>query len=163
TGNRVVINDTDHSYGWVSLKNDGQAAQRAWVWKNFLRGNSTGFMDPYLVVWDGRNAPTGSTSDPRVGTTLDPYWNVIRNAMTDTRNYAVRIGLAAMTPQPALTSTGFCLANAGNEYIVYQPGSGAFTVNLSAQGNYSFEWFNPASGTLAQSGTAFHPSGNQSF
>ena len=34
----------------------GAAGQRAWAWKNFLRGNHTLFMDPYLVPWPGRNA-----------------------------------------------------------------------------------------------------------
>jgi hypothetical protein len=38
-GRKVVLNDTDHSYFWIALKQDGVAAQRAWVWKNFTRGN----------------------------------------------------------------------------------------------------------------------------
>jgi chitodextrinase len=163
TGNKVVINDTDHSYSWNQLKSDGQAAQRAWAWKNFLSGNNTGFMDPYLVVWSGRNAPGGATSDPKVGATVDPYWNVLRNAMRDTQTYAARINLAAMTPQPSLSSTGYCLANAGHEYLVYRPSGGGFRVNLSAQGNYTVEWFNPTTGVIAQTGTAFFSSGNQTF
>jgi hypothetical protein len=34
-GRKVVLNDTDHSYFWTGLKQDGIQAQRAWVWKNF--------------------------------------------------------------------------------------------------------------------------------
>jgi hypothetical protein len=154
TTGKVVINDTDHSYGWPQLKGDGQAAQRAWAWKNLLLGNNTAFMDPYLVVWDGRNAPGGTTADPKVGTTVDPYWDVLRNAMRDTQIYASKVDLAAMTPQPAVSSTGYCLASVGSEYLVYQPGSGSFTVSLPAPGDYSFEWFDPSTGAVAQTGAA---------
>jgi len=161
-GRKVVINDTDHSYFWMALKRDGQAAQRAWAWKNFMLGNSAAFMDPYLVVWPDRNGPDGITTDPGVGTTPDSYWDVVRNAMRDTRKYAERINLAAMTPQPSRCSTGYCLVNPGNEYLVYQPGSGAFTVNLVA-GAYNYEWFNPALGSVAQIGATTTPSGNQTF
>ena len=46
--------------------------------------------------------------------------------------YSTRMHLAQMTPQPSLASTGWALAHAAGsqaEYLVYQPGSGGFTVN----------------------------------
>jgi hypothetical protein len=154
-GSKVVVNDTDHSYFWTVLKSDGQAAQQAWVWKNFTRGNHALFMDPYLTVWPSRNAPGA--------TTVDPYWEVLRNAMGRTLTYAVKMNLAAMTPQNALSSTGYCLASAGAEYLTYQPGSGAsFTVNLTA-GTYSYEWYNPSTGAVAATGFLTASGGNQSF
>ena len=33
-----------------------------------------------------------------------------------------------MTPQNGLSTTGYCLAKSGTEYIAYQPGSGSFSV-----------------------------------
>lgn len=161
TGNKVVVNDSDHSYYWTGLKSDGQAAQQTWVWQNFLRGNNVLFMDPYLVIWSGRNAPNGQTPDA--------YWEILRNALGRARTYADRMNLAAMTPQGSLSSTGYCLAHtgagagAGAEYLIYQPASSAqFTVNLAA-GTYSYEWYDPSAGTVAATGTIAAGGGNQSF
>jgi len=39
--------------------------------------------------------------------------------MGDTRRYAEKMNLAAMTPHPELVSTRYCLANPGEEYLVY--------------------------------------------
>ena len=99
-GTKVIINDTDHAYGYVEFKHDGQTAQRAWVWENFTSGNNPVFMDPYLTKWPKRNYPEGSTADPEVGVRPDKYWDVIHNAMGRTLTYANRMNLVAMTPQP---------------------------------------------------------------
>jgi hypothetical protein len=151
TGSQVIINDTDHSYYWVNLKSVGPAGQMEWAWKNFAHGNNLGFMDPYLVRWSGRNACTGTTSDPDVCTTLDPYWNVIRSAMTDIRNYATKIDLANMTPQDSLSTTQYCLAKPGSQYLVFST-SNSFTLTTEA-GSYTFEWFNPSTHAIVQTGT----------
>jgi hypothetical protein len=151
-GTKVIINDTDHSYYYIGLKHDGLPAQRAWVWENFTTGNNVAFMDPYLVLWPDRNAPEGTTVDPYIGARPDKYWDVLRNAMGSTLTYANRMNLAAMTPQSSLSSTHYCLANPGVEYLVYQPQSGAFTLNL-VPGNYHYEWLNPATNSIASSGT----------
>lgn len=103
-GRKVVLNDTDHSFYYVALQKAGLDAQRAWVWKNFTRGHQALFMDPYLdpTPWGvvGRNKPKDGKHDP--------YWEVLRLNMGYTRTYADRMNLAAMTPQPALASSGFC-------------------------------------------------------
>ena len=143
-GRKVIINDTDHSYYWVALKQDGPAAHPVWVWKNFLAGNNTAFMDPYLVVWPERNAPNG--------TAPDPYWEPLRQALGHTRLYAEKMDLAAMTPHGDLSSTGYCLAHPGSEYLIFQPSSGPFAVHLQP-GTYAVEWFDPAAGTASTSGT----------
>ena len=153
-GSKVVVNDTDHSYGWANMRSDGQGAQQKWAWENFSIGNNLLFMDPYLVVWPGRNAPGP--------TTVDPYWEVLRNALGRTRVYAQKMNLAAMTPQGSLCSTGFCLANVGAEYLVYQPSGGSFSVNLVA-GTYSYEWYNPSSGVIASTGLLTATGGNQTL
>jgi hypothetical protein len=161
-GRKVIINDTDHSYGYVDFKHDGQIAQRAWVWENFAAGNNVAFMDPYLTKWPERNYPEGSTADPEVGVRPDKYWNVIRDAMGSTESYANRMNLVAMTPQGSLSSTGYCLANPGVEYLVYQPSSKPFTLRLAA-GLYEYEWFNPATNLVGGTGVVTVAEGNQPF
>jgi hypothetical protein len=68
------------------------------------------------------------------------------------RRYAQKVGLDAMTPHGELSSTGYCLAHPGEEYVVYQPEAGRiFTVQLG-RGPFNFEWFDPVTGKIAASG-----------
>jgi hypothetical protein len=161
-GTKVILNDTDHAYSVGELKHDGAAGQRAWVWENFTSGNNVAFMDPYLVVWPGRNAPPGTTADPRIGVKLDTFYAPIRDAMGMTLTYANRMNLVAMTPQPSLCSTHFCLANPGTEYLVYQPYPGQFTVNLVA-GTYHYEWLDPSTNLVTSSGGLSASNGSHAF
>jgi hypothetical protein len=149
---KVVINDTDHDCGICGTQ--------AWVWKNFTRGNSMLFMDAYEVNGFG-NHPSGTCINNQCSV-LDPQWNPIRNAMGDALSYGNRADLAHMAPADSTSSTGFALVNPGAEYLVYQGGSGAFTVNLIA-GTYAFEWFNPSSHAVVTSGFITATGGNQSF
>jgi hypothetical protein len=122
---KVSILDTDHIWGV------GGTAE--WVWKSFLRGHNPIFMDPY----DGH--VLGQPSDPR--------WEPIRTAMGHTRRLAERVNLAAMRPANDIASTGYCLAHAGKEYLIYVPDRGKVTVDLSsAAGDMTVEWLDAASG-----------------
>ena len=144
-GRKVILNDTDHSYFWTGLKADGLAAQRAWVWENFTRGNQCLFMDPYLDPSHdpGRNHP--ALGQP------DSYWDTLRDALGQTLSYAERMNLAAMAPQGELASTGFCLADPGRGYLVYLPQGGQVTVDLrAASGKMNVEWMRPADGTVTR-------------
>jgi hypothetical protein len=144
-GRKVVVNDTDHSYFWIGLRQDGVAAQRAWVWENFTRGNQCLFMDPYLDPSHdpGRNDPAGGKPDP--------YWDPLRDALGRTRACAERMNLAAAVPHGELASTGFCLADPGREYLVYLPQGGEVTVDLSAaSGSLRTEWLHPVAGTTVR-------------
>jgi len=154
-GRKVVLNDTDHSYGWAQLQSDGPAAQRAWAWETLCRGAAPLFMDPYLEPWAGRNAPP----DAR---TLDSRWKDLRDALGYTQFYASKLDLEAAVPSPALCSTGFCLAEPGRQYLVYQPGTGSFSVTMVA-GAYRFEWFNAATRTTAGTGMMTLAAGPHSF
>ncbi len=123
------------------LKADGIVAQRAWVWKNFTSGNQCLFMDPYLdPAHDaGRNNPEGGRPDP--------YWEPLRQAMGQTRRWAERLDLAAMTPHPELASTKWCLAHPGAEYLVYLPQGGQAEIDPSAApGTFRVEWTDPSVG-----------------
>ena len=120
--------DTDHIWG--------VGGNAAWVWKSFLRGHNPIFMDPYHGVVLGR----------------DRGWEPIRAAMGHTRRLAERVNLAAMRPLNELATTGYCLADPGREYLVYQPRVGAsFTVRLDA-GSYRYEWFSPEQGKPSGTG-----------
>lgn len=138
-GRQVDLLDTDH-IGWKIFIDDARFT-RAWVWKSFARGHNTLLME--------------NLSD-------SAGWIAGRAAMGYARQYAKRMDLAAMTPQNELSSTGYCLAKPGFEYLVYQPGGGPFTVNLGA-GTYRYEWLNPTTGTVAGSGTMTAIGGSRSF
>lgn len=161
-GTKVIINDTDHAYGAGELKHDGAIGQRNWVWENFTAGNNVAFMDPYLVVWPGRNAPEGKTADPKIGLKPDPYYAPIRDAMGMTLTYANLMNLVAMTPQPSLCSTHFCLVSPGAEYLVYQPYTGGFSVSLPA-GTYQYEWLDAATNRITSSGMLTVSRGEHTF
>lgn len=124
---KVSVFDTDHLCGHSCL-------DPAFVWKAFLRGYNPIYMDT---------------------TQRDPRREAIRRALGRAAAFARRLNLARARPLPALASTGFCLAAVGRQYLVYQPGSGAFTVDLSdAPGTVETEWFNPSTGRTVAKGQA---------
>jgi hypothetical protein len=120
-GSKVIISDTDHLWG--------VGGDAGWVWKSFLRGLNPIFMDPY--------------DESVLGRGLQGEWDAVRRAMGQTRRFAERINLTTMTPALDVASTGYCLADPGAEYVIYQPEEGPFTAKLAA-GAYTVEWFNPA-------------------
>jgi hypothetical protein len=62
--------------------------------------------------------------------------------MGDTRRYAQRMNLARMTPHPEWSSSRYCLAGPGEEYLVYLPQGGPVTLDLClASGSFAVEWF----------------------
>ena len=158
---KVNINDSDHSY--FGMWNDSAQTNRNYLWENFTNGNGIVFMDPYLIFWSSGNRNLCQNPVNGVCNAVDTRWDNLRNNMGEIVSYGNRMNLAAMTPQPSLSSTGYCLANAGVEYLVYGPGSGTFTVSL-VPATYAYEWLNPSSGTVASTGviTVSAP-GNQSF
>lgn len=123
-GIKVMIADTDHLWGL--------GGDRQWVWKSFLRGYHTIYMDNLTSSGWGHWEPEDA-----------------RKAMGHTLRYADKMNLASMTPRNDLSSTSYCLANPGKEYLIYQPVSNSsFTVNLTA-GTYGYEWFEPGSGEIS--------------
>ncbi|HEX8110858.1 MAG TPA: hypothetical protein VF516_24165 [Kofleriaceae bacterium] len=153
-GRKVVLNDTDHSYGWVPLQGAGPLGQRQWVWQTFCLGGAPVFMDPYLETWDVRNTPKPPA--------LDPQWSTIRDAIGDTAVYANKLDLERAVPSPSLCSTGYCLAQPGHQYLVYQPGSGTFQLTVTA-GTYHLEWYDPLARQASDGGTKSLSPGQQPF
>ena len=128
-GRKVVINDTDHY---------SSTADALWAWKSFLRGHHPILMDFGIIA--GVNPPDPSAGAPGV----PPYaaFEAARYAMGDTLRYAEKMNLIEMEPHTDLSSTGFALANPGQEYLILQPDNTAdpFTVKLDP-GAYRVEWF----------------------
>jgi hypothetical protein len=145
-GRKVIVNDTNCLWGMPA--DEEVESVRAWVWKSFLRGCNPIFMDPYL--------------DVRTGERLDKQWEPVRRAMGYTRVWADRVALDAMTPHQGSASTGYCLANPGVEYLMYQPAGGAFTADL-APGAYQFAWFEPRAGKVVKTGGAKAGEGKSEF
>jgi hypothetical protein len=127
-GRKVVISDTDH---YAPGRGDA-----LWAWKSFLRGHHPILMDFGLI--GGINPPDPSAGGPMSYAAFEPA----RHAMGDTLRFAERMNLIEMEPREDLSSTGYALANPGQEYLVLQPGGAAdpFTVVLEP-GTYSAEWF----------------------
>jgi uncharacterized protein (TIGR03437 family) len=67
-----------------------------------------------------------------------------------------------MVPHEELSTTDYALVNRGEEYLVYQPGTGRFTVTTVA-GTYTYEWFNPVTSTVTERGSVTVSSGDEDF
>jgi hypothetical protein len=137
TGGKVILFDTDHVVGLTT--------DHKWVWQSFTRGYNPVFMDPYdgaLYGADTRAAAPEERIRRNLGLVLD---------------YAARLDLSLATPQNSLASTGYCLAQTTGvaRLLVYQSGSGAFTVNLTGlAGTFAVEWARSAATTpVAQAGS----------
>jgi hypothetical protein len=128
---KVSILDTEHIWGVGGV--------REWVWKSFFRGHNPVWMDPYdrWSVWE----PVPVDAED------------VRRGLGDTRLFAERMNLAAMTLHDDHASTTYCLAEPGKEYLVYLPEGGKVTVDLSAaSGMLAIEWMHPADGTIRREG-----------
>jgi hypothetical protein len=73
------------------------------------------------------------------------------------------MNLSAMNPRPEFASSGYCLANPGAEYLVYQAKSGEPVLVELKAGTYHYEWFNPATGVAAGSGHLEAGEGKREF
>jgi len=139
-GGKVIISDTDHLWGL--------GGDPAWVWKSFVRGLNPIFMDPHR----------GSVISP--GAEAD-RWRSIWQALGQTAEVAQSLDLARTVPAGPLSSTGYCLAHPGFNYVAYLPEapreSGlkawlhrsppAIELDLAhAPGEFAVEWIEPATG-----------------
>ncbi|HET6558201.1 MAG TPA: DUF6298 domain-containing protein [Prolixibacteraceae bacterium] len=137
---KVCIVDTDHLWGI--------GGHYIWAWKSFCRGLNPIFMDPWYS--------SGGEIDPDVvsyafvtgGISKDernyPDYEPLRQTMGYIRNVSTEVDLVNMVPHSELSTTTYCLANPGNEYIIFFPEGGKATVNLSqVKGEMDLQWFIP--------------------
>lgn len=141
-GDKVVLWDTDHLCGICG--------DRHTVWKAFVSGHNVVFMDPYDSTARQMDVHLGDDYDPQ-----QPLWVLLRRNLGATLTYASRLPLARMTPHPAWSSTGYCLADTAREALLaYAPDGGSLDLDLSAfPGSYVVEWYAPHSGRVAPGGT----------
>jgi len=86
-----------------------------------------------------------------LGTFLDPQFELLRMNLGYALRYARRMNLTLMVPHDDLATTQYCLANPGNEYLVYLPDGGKVTVLLPEEsGTFAIEWFNPRTGLMIE-------------
>ena len=139
-GSKVIIADVDHVW---------PRQYRQWVWKSLTCGLNTAFMDLYGATKIGDK----QIKELRFVGDWGSQHETTRKNMGYSRRYADRMDLAAMKPRGDLSSTGYCLAAPGREYLIYQPDEGAFQVQLSggSQTPFAVEWLDPKSGTATSS------------
>lgn len=138
-GAKVILADTDHLGGiWGTAQ---------WVWKSFLRGLNPIFMDDlgHATEMDTETENPVCMLFGRNQYGLPKDWQVpVRTAMKRAAEWAERINLTEMTPCEWVSSTKYCLAKPGEEYLIYQPESGGFKVNLyGADQTFEVEWYRP--------------------
>lgn len=140
--NKVCIIDTDHLWGY--------GGHYVWAWKSFMRGLNPIFMDSWKPI---PGKMTTKEMDWAFATgeiiRLDkdyPDYAALRDNMGYINDWAKRIDLTHMKPRTDLTTTKYCLANPGKEYLVYYPHfTTTATVDLSeVDGDMSIEWFIPS-------------------
>lgn len=138
-GKKVIISDSDHLCGCT--------LDRSWVWKSFTRGlNIVNFTKTLSELAE-----------------MDATHIAAFKSMGHVLQYAKKLNLASMQPRPDLSSTRYCLADPGSEYLIYKPEAGTdFTVIL-LEGKYQYEWFNPGSGTVVIAGSFTTEAGEISF
>lgn len=152
-GSPVIISDNDHlkcileTPNFVSdCVNSGprinwlrRANYRQWIWKSFTRGINVILMDAVQHTIPGQvsNYPAVDPSNPAF-----PF---ARDYLGHTGYFADQLDLNFVTPRTSAlecSSTGYCLADPGVSYLVYQPENSSFSVRLPA-GVYEAQWFNP--------------------
>ena len=80
-------------------------------------------------------------------------------------NFIETVEFWNMEPNDNLVTSGtaYCLANVGQDYIIYLPDGGSVTVDLSdASGTLNVEWYNPKTGTYYDGGIVTD-GGSESF
>ncbi|HVG02672.1 MAG TPA: DUF6298 domain-containing protein [Nitrospira sp.] len=130
-GRKVIINDTDHLWGVGGTED--------WVWKSFVRGLNPIYMDPY-------DPATSAQYYAQVRETRGP----VLQALGETKRYADRIPLRRMIPRSELCSSRYCLADPGQDYLIYMPAHDLSEEPTSVQldlqhfsGTFLVEWFSP--------------------
>jgi len=120
SSNKVLVYDPN-----PQLLRDWSAPQS--LWEGFTRGYQ-------LLTKELDSLPAGMAENLHLTT-------------TQIAAYGDFLALSGMTPNDRICSTGYCLVNAGVEYLIYLPRGGRVSVDLStASGNFSARWFSPASG-----------------
>ncbi|MCB0688392.1 MAG: DUF4038 domain-containing protein, partial [Saprospiraceae bacterium] len=140
-GDKVCIIDTDHLWGY--------GGNYVWAWKSFLRGLNPIFMDSWKRIPGKMKLPEMDWAFVTGGINrLDrdyPDYEPLRDNMGYINRFAKQVDLKNMKPHADLSTTRYCLANPGQEYLIYFPPFSKGTVNLSdVSGDLDIVWFIPS-------------------
>ncbi len=164
-GNKVWIADTDHVF-------PNMGATMDFTWKAFLRGANIISMDnrkygeawEYFVKKAGGNVEKFEQTRKKTLQESNFQSTLSEFSQKSTKEYADRMDLTVMEPSISLSSTEYCLAHRGSEYIIYQPESGSFKIDLSdVETELRVEWFNPVTGEVVIDGVIKGGSRDQVF
>ncbi len=139
---KVCIIDTDHLWGY--------GGHYVWAWKSFMRGLNPIFMDSWKPIpgkMTTQEMDWAFVTGEIIRLDRDfPDYAALRDNMGYINNLAKRVDLKNMKPRADMTTTRFCLANPGKEYIVYYPHfTITATIDLSdVEGELEIEWFIPS-------------------
>ncbi|MHC4628263.1 MAG: hypothetical protein ACYTDV_14890 [Planctomycetota bacterium] len=123
------IVDTDHGAAGSS--------DVGYVWSAFTRGYHFNLYDKPFENPDAEG----------------PEWRRVRSNVGTAVEYASRLDLANVAPRDDLASSGFCLAEPGSQYVVYQPGDGPITVSGLRPGtSYHYELYDSGQGRVVEDG-----------
>ena len=82
---------------------------------------------------------------------MSPRTNVPGFALGQARTVADAVDLAQLEPSTNGCSTRYCLVSHGSQYVVYQPESGPFTLDLPRRRRrYRLEWLSIRTGETAR-------------
>lgn len=129
---KVSAFDTDHITGLT--------AEYKWIFRALCQGHNPWYMDEWAGETYGNDTRASAT------------YQRIRANLGYALSVAAQIDLANAAPQPALASTGYCLAKTSGraQLVAYQDGSGSFTVNLaSLPGVFALTWLRTLDGATS--------------
>ena len=117
-GRKVILADTDHLGGFWGTSQ--------WAWKSFMRGLNPIFMDFWgemrnMGAYEDEAHPVSNLFGRQQYMLPKNWGEPVRTALGQTRMFAERIDLVHALPSGNLSSTGYCLAVPGKEYLVYAP------------------------------------------
>ena len=128
-GEKVVFADSDHIYPY--------GRDHIWVWKSFMRGLHPQALESYGIIPE---------NPPRIDFKRD---ELVRKALGQCLSFAEQMDLANMEPSLDVSTTGYCLANPGIEYLTFSPGGKVFTIKLEGRASdYSLIWLNVETDTV---------------
>ena len=117
-GSKVVVLDTDHFAPYTT--------DETFVWRAVLRGN-------HVLALDRLDDLSGRSPHA-----------ALRSALGRAVRVASQVSLARLSPRGDLSSTGYCLAEPGREYLVWAPAGRRLRVDLrGAPGSYRATWWHP--------------------
>lgn len=121
---------------------------RKGAWVIALSGGQINYADEVIPPRKYQTREVLGPQFSQLGTEMAPYgWLYPYLAVLG--GFIRSMPFGNMTLQPALSSTGMCLADSGTRYLTYAPSGGTVTLNLTAaSGDFQARWLNPRTGGL---------------